>query len=272
MSIEWKLTFGITVLLLLSMYCTAQPQVQNINGNVYNTDGTPIPGVMVSAWLNGTERTSTQAQSYGLGYESFYNLDVMGNPTEQGLEITFMIQGVEAEQTVVFTHYTRPVNLNLTPVSYIDPASIPAVTTSTTTLVVTTTFPLTSTTTLPLTTSTTTQPTASTTTSTVALTTVSQTTTHPSTSTILGVGTTTVDSTTTFKASTSTTSNPKTNSLGQTNGSQPAQTTTLSTLGKPQEQQSKIFKYLPYGVAVALIGFILLVVLIILVFIVVHAG
>jgi len=101
---------------LLSCGVCAFTTIHSINGNVYDSGGVPLPGVEVSAWLNGTERVSVVSKNYGAGYESYFLLDVNAETTETGGKITFKVSGVEASESLNFTPLGRTdVNLTMPP-------------------------------------------------------------------------------------------------------------------------------------------------------------
>ena len=258
--------YRVRIAFLAVLFCvplaSAFSTTMNVYGNVYNTDGTPLVGVRVQAWMNGTDRWpgNVTTDNYDPPYESYFQVDVQGDTGEQGLSVSFTIQGVPAVQTVLFTQYSS-VNLNLTPQSYIQPESIPGMTTTTSTVPQTTT----STTSVPQSTTVTASST------TVPSTTVAaSTTTQPVSSTTVAASSTTLSASTSQpQATTSSTLLAASSTLIKT--TQPASTTlsklsptTIPARGNTVSGGASLRTYLPYLVIGGIVIMILAVVAVII--------
>jgi len=134
MDYEGKFWIVLVLLAAYSSSCTAQSTTQNVYGNVINTDGQPLEGVMVVAWINGENRGNYTSSDYGEGYEAYYNIDIQGLVEDAGSIVSFTIEGVSSNQTIVFTPLSST-NLDLVPVSYITPPVVTSTSSTTTSTV-----------------------------------------------------------------------------------------------------------------------------------------
>lgn len=262
-----KASFIIILLTLFMPHVVAQSTVQNVYGNVYNSDDTPLVGIEVIAWIKGENKGTSITHDYGEKYVSYFNLDVQGLVNDSGENVTFTINGIDALESLLFTPQATQ-SLDLHAATYINPATIPTTTTSSTTS--TTTIPQTTSSTVP-TTTTSPQTSSSTTstvfvsTTTVSATTVTQTTTviYTTTSTI-PVSTTTINTSTTQPFTTSTVKVAAATSLTKDT------TQTESNASHTQANKKSLGTYAPYIIATLIIILIIFMVVVIIIVVIKH--
>jgi len=97
-----KLAFLFLTLLVLVPFALAMATIHNFDGNVY-VGGEPLTGAEVTTWIGGEKRGEFTSQNLGPGYESYYNIDVQGDTSENGLVIIFRVDGDMAEESSKFS-------------------------------------------------------------------------------------------------------------------------------------------------------------------------
>jgi len=89
------------IIITASMLAVSASTIHNFDGNVY-VDDEPLLGVNVTAWLNNESRGSSITQNFTTDYESYYNIDVQGELSEVGLNVTFTVNGVLVDESYEF--------------------------------------------------------------------------------------------------------------------------------------------------------------------------